>query len=181
MHTWRWQCLNDAARSPSMNNFNSIRRKKDHVSIRRLLAIVAYELCCIQKVSPDHSSKALLRCRVKLAKRRPGWHHNKRFRESVDTHGFHHDTAVINRAEKMWDSWLIWHRGQGWLFHARHRVLQYRMPLLESAAKLTDDFATQHVENAAGGPHYNLRECGLQLLYFSAHVGPANTHMTATL
>lgn len=66
-------------------------------------------------------------------------------------------------------------------FFMQDRVLQYRMPLLESAAKLTDDFATQHVENAAGGPHYNLRECGLQLLYFSAHVGPANTHMTATL
>lgn len=78
---------------------------------------------------------------------------------------------------------LMRHRGQGRIVHTRRelcRVLQYRMSLPERA-KLTDDFATQHVEDAAGGPHYNLRECGLQRLYISAHVRPTDTHMTATL
>lgn len=76
-----------------------MQQKKDKVFIRRFLAIAACELCCIQKVSPDHSSEVLLHCQVKLAKHQPGQHHNKRFRESVDTHGFHHDTAVLNRTE----------------------------------------------------------------------------------
>lgn len=48
-------------------------------------------------------------------------------------------------------------------------------------AKLTDVLATQHVVNAAGGPHHNLRVRLLQRGNFSAHVGPADTDVTATI
>lgn len=107
------------------------------VSLKKLLPIASCELCCIQKVNPDHSSKALLQCWVKLAKRKPGPYHNKRFRESVDTHEFHHNTAALIRT-KMQDTSLMQNHGQGRL--VEDRALQYQMPLPE-CVKLTYDFA----------------------------------------
>lgn len=48
-------------------------------------------------------------------------------------------------------------------------------------AKLTDVITTQHVVNAARGPHYNLRACLLQRIHFSSQVVPADTDVTATI
>lgn len=50
-----------------------------------------------------------------------------------------------------------------------------------ACAKLTDGFTTQHVVNAAGGPHHNLRAHLLQRLHFIAQVGPTDTDVTATI
>lgn len=86
------------------NNFKW--KGKHKLRIKRFASTGRF--CCIQTVNADHSSKALLPCWVKPAKRRPGQHHSRSFGESVDTHGFHHYTAALKHAERSFTNVTSW-------------------------------------------------------------------------